>query len=528
MHLLPVVVLGVIILRLALFWATALQYDTDGLWANHVNIWGDWTQHIGDVYSFVYGHNIPPDHPRFTNHSYPYHYLASFTVALMVETGMEPITALLVHSFVFSTLIVLSIYTFAVRLTASPGAAALAVVLFFLGGGLGWTLTFIQYDPSRGLSNALWQHPWNQAAQDAANYRWHNMFFSFIAPQRGYLYGMPLMLLILTLLHGGTRTRDWRVFILAGAIAGLLPLAHLSTLLALALVTPFLVLAFPTRWWAFFFVTWLIVALPQLYFQQSPESVALAAFRLQFGWVSAPDMWMWFWIKNLGGFVPLLVLALFERNLLPPLSRRFLLTFMPIFVIANIVVFQPWDWDNAKVFLYWYLAVCVLVAATVMRAWHVHRNLLGRGVLTLLVATMLGSGTLQHLSQMLGNDRNLMLTTEELDVGAAVRAQTPPDATFAAGLQHNNPISVVTGRRVVLGYPGPLWATGLPYEAREYDIRALYTLPTDTTEIIARYGIDYIVVGPWERDQLGANVDAFLLRYPLTIRTPNYWVFKAR
>ena len=61
-----------------------------GLFAGHVNIWGDWPVHLGIVSSFAYGANFPPEHPRFADHAFAYHYLSDLTAAAPVTLGMDP------------------------------------------------------------------------------------------------------------------------------------------------------------------------------------------------------------------------------------------------------------------------------------------------------------------------------------------------------------------------------------------------------------------------------------------------------
>jgi hypothetical protein len=139
--LVAVCVLGAFAIRWAfLFWGTLSLEDT-GLWAGHRNIFADWSQHLGDVTSFAFGDNFPPTNPRLSGAPLAYHYLTSITAAALVVLGASPMTALVLHSFVFSLAILLALYAFAKRLTKRAGAAALTVVLFLLGGGLGWIVT---------------------------------------------------------------------------------------------------------------------------------------------------------------------------------------------------------------------------------------------------------------------------------------------------------------------------------------------------------------------------------------------------
>jgi uncharacterized membrane protein len=48
------------------------------------------------------------------------------------------------------------------------------------------------------------------------------------------------------------------------------------------------------------------------------------------------------------------------------------------------------------------------------------------------------------------------------------------------------------------------------------------------SELLEAYGVDYVVVGPEEKDRLGADPDAFRAQYPRVIRTDTYEVFDIR
>jgi hypothetical protein len=100
-----------------------------------------------------------------------------------------------------------------------------------------------EVNESKDILGTLRRQPWDQSIQDDYGFNWQNMFFALIEPQRGYLYGLPLALLILTLLLVGVQHWEWKFFAVAGVIGGTLPLAHTSTLVALALITPFVALS---------------------------------------------------------------------------------------------------------------------------------------------------------------------------------------------------------------------------------------------------------------------------------------------
>jgi hypothetical protein len=133
----PSVVLAGFVVVWAALAAGALVVEEDGLWANDVGIWADWAQHLGDVTSFAYGDNFPPGHPRFVGGAFAYHYLVSVPAAALVRYGVKPTWALPLQGFTLTVFVGLSVFAFARRLTEDRGSAALALVVFLLGGGWG-------------------------------------------------------------------------------------------------------------------------------------------------------------------------------------------------------------------------------------------------------------------------------------------------------------------------------------------------------------------------------------------------------
>src|SRR5205823_9501824 len=63
-----------------------------------------------------------------------------------------------------------------------------------------------------------------------------------------------------------------------------------------------------------------------------------------------------------------LLVSLLSPLALPRRTRLLLAPFCLVFLIANVVVFQPWDWDNTKVLVFWYLAGAVAVGALLHRS----------------------------------------------------------------------------------------------------------------------------------------------------------------
>ncbi len=521
---LPAIVIGLFVVRLALLWSSALTLEPDGLWAGHLYIWSDWTVHLGDTASFAFADNFPPMHPRLAGAPLAYHYLTSLTAAGMVALGVDLLVALPLQSFLFSVLLLIALYAFALRLTGDRTIATLALVLFMLGGSLGW-VTLFENGGLGGALETLATQPWDTGAQVEANYQWPNPYFALIMSQRAALYGVPVLMLVLTILLVAIEGRDWRQFALAGLIASSLPLAHLGSFAGLALVAPFLVLLFPQRGWLAFLGVWVLVGGAVFLGVQGGEARASSGLRWEPGWLADDDPWPWFWAKNFGLFLPFGLVALFVPRLLPRASHRLLLAFMPIFVVINTFILSVVRWDNSKVLLFFFIALAILAATAVVALWRLQRDVLSRAVIVAALATMIASGTLANASQLMGLDRTRLATPSDLALADWVNAEAPPDAVFAVGLEHNDPVPVLTGRQIITSYLPWLRNIGLDSRPQEADLRAIFLLEPDAPELLDRYGVDYIVIGPWEERELGADPDAFADRFPLVATVGEYRVF---
>ncbi len=163
--------------------------------------------------------------------------------------------------------------------------------------------------------------------------------------------------------------------IAAGIIAGLLPLVHAHSFVAVMAVGGVIALV-QRRWrdWILFFLAASLVALPQMWWSTHNSSVNAATFfDWQFGWDRDKDNPVWFWLKNTGLFIPLILAAILWLGKKRLVSRRLLLFYLPFtlcFIVPNLVKMAPWVWDNIKVLFYWWLASAPIVALLLARLWH--------------------------------------------------------------------------------------------------------------------------------------------------------------
>jgi hypothetical protein len=279
----------------------------------------------------------------------------------------------------------------------------------------------------------------------------------------------------------------------AGLLAGVLPLFHAHSVVALV---PVIILFFfyrPHRSWYIFFLTAAISGLPGvLYFITSPSS-ASASPHLQLGWMAHNQSFIIFWLKNSGLLLPIALLGFF----LPATKTAKLLAGagLLLFLIANIWRFAAWEWDNTKIFVYWLLFTLPLVASATVALWHKSKFYF-RSVILAVVIFHLLSGSIDVFRLTLPNvpswpewDRTAIAMAE------SIRTHTARNDVILIAPYHNSP-AALSGRPVYLGFPGHVWTHGGDHTAREESIRLFYN---GQLSAMPQIQPQYLVVGPVER-----------------------------
>jgi hypothetical protein len=289
------------------------------------------------------------------------------------------------------------------------------------------------------------------------------------------------------------------------------------------------------RGWVVFFAAALVVAAPQLYWVTHKSDVQAASFfGWEFGWDHGKQSAIAFWLKNTGLFIPLLLAALLWRGrggerLVPRRLLLFLSPFALCFVVPNLLKLSPWIWDNIKILFYWWVASSPLVALLVVDLWRrgAAWKVLAAGVVALLVL----AGALDVWRVASGSMRQRVFTREGIAFAELVRRETAPRSLILNAPTYNHPV-FLTGRRSLMGYAGHLYSHGLVYAAREADVRRVYAGAPDSDAILKKYGVDYVVVGPHERQgeglgqPLGAAADYLFQRYRKVGEVGGYSLYK--
>lgn len=466
--------------------------------------------HYGLIQSFLLGDNFPPVNPYLPPLPLKYPWLPDFHAALMDSLGLNLHGALLVTAVPLALAAMGLFYHLARRILEACRPAMIATMLFLLNGPATYLYFFEDWRRSpAGLLRFI------MVAPDDYGNRWDqqlvfgNLISEAMLPQRPILYGLPLALMVITLLamvwrdmhaeKAPAQGSSTKLLLAAGALSGLVAYVHSFSFLALGVVAALLFLLRPDRGWSAYGLAAGVVASPQLVAWLSLAGGDRFVY-LQPGWMAANE-----------GHVPLFLLRNFGVPLLFAGSawlmakrpwRRFYLAFVGLFAFSLVVMVSPHDFNNVKLMYYWYGLTCILVADWLVRLARTHGQWLLASTLFLLsVATAVIS-----INQRFRVTHTLFNRTE-LHAAAFVQTQTAPHALFASGRRHNDPIVSLAGRRTFIGNGSLLWSHGYgtSQPERERALASVFGGGAAALTAIRIHGIDYVYIGETERREFRAN-----------------------
>jgi len=121
-----------------------------------------------------------------------------------------------------------------------------------------------------------------------------------------------------------------------------------------------------------------------------------------------------------------------------------------------------------------------------------------------------------------------LFSKEEVDLGLWVRKNTQFDSLFLTEFTHRSFASNLGGRKILMGYQGSLWVHGIKYGDRERDIKVIYSGTANAKSLLYKYDVNYVVIGPGERDVLKANERFFIENFCLVKATTNYRIYSVK
>ncbi len=513
---------------------------SDGsLWCGQ-STYGDLCMHLAFITSLE-NMSFPPSYNLLVGTALSYPYLTDALSTTFYMLGMPLNLSLVVPGTLLMALTYAGYMLLARQILGGRHkAVAVAALLFFLNGGLGFLYDFDlaftdNFARIREIFTGYYKTPANQPD---LNLRFSNVIADLMIPQRALLGGWAMGLPALYLLISSVRAKSVRQTALLALWAAALPLVHTHTFLALGLFSGGYLLGnlierkeeqrgILLRAGLYLGVV-LALALPQLLGNAVKQTLEGGSLRFQFNWVNNSggrgfkDFYFWFWVKNAGlPFILAVCACLCARK------RGYLdivLGMTAIYVVAELILFQPNEYDNNKLFYIWFMFAMILAAdygSMIMRRL---AGLPGRALLCgLFLWASVFSGALSLGREAVSGYQ--LFSANAVAAGEWIRENTDHDDVFLTGQQHINPVCSLAGRQIVCGSDLYVFFHGLDYGKQSEDCKRFYENPRENADVLADYDVRYIYVSDYERAEFDVDLDALDEAYALVYENDDVRIY---
>lgn len=512
----------------AIIWKNSLVWQQGNLVAGHPFIWADWSMHLPMIAAFAWKNPGLwfANNPIYAGAPLNYPFVANLISGLLWHGGLPLTWSTALPSYIFTLGLLFALYAFWRQELKARIWPLIAILLFLCSGGLGFVLGIKQPELLLNPAAMLTQI-------EGTGIVFTNIFVGMLLPQRAFLLGMPLGVMLLGLVFrlSGRRKAKPVHLGLGGVMAGLLPIIHTHTYIVLVLMSAWLFLWSYRLWrrWAWFVVPAMVVSLV-VYIAFLRGTPAAQFFSWHPGWMADPGLlnWLLFWIKNWGVFLFLAIggtyLAFQQKQ------TRFTLINLGwwlIFGLANLIQFQPQMWDNSKLLAWVYFGLIPAALYPLFKMWNRRQAFSRLLVLVLVVLTCLsGAVDLVHILDAPTHSFT-MISADEFKVSEYVRERVPESAVILTADGVASPPIMLSGRSIIMGYPGWAFSYGFPISQRVDDIPRMYAGGSIAETLIDQYHISYVYLGNAEMKYV-VNRAYFASHYPLAFAVGDLQLYKVR
>ncbi|EAY06984.1 hypothetical protein TVAG_174530 [Trichomonas vaginalis G3] len=443
--------------------------------------------HLNIITSIAHGFNhkrhdfMTVESPIFSGVQLVYPIIPNFYSAFLISTGHCSIRySLLIPSTLVGWSFIISLYSLSLYFTRSHFAATLSVIIYFNLGGLG----FMVLKDEKCRKYGYWDLVFNWCNNNPQY--WFHPLTHIIIPQRASLFVFPLIYWAYLSILLAILKKNHKLMALAGLLTALMPQVQLHAYLSIAewSILFCLLKLIEGEWknfksyfiiWSVYGITAIPLAIPQIlpYLKRVGE---LQGQFMQYNpiWLSKDfkigDSFfkpIILWINSLGAFIVIsLVIGLFYLN------RYQISVYLPniiIFIIANLILYQPWAADNTKIFYTGWIPFAVPVVANFMSKlvnlkFSIPKFISCFVLFCILLILLTISGLLTTITTMQYPTCIYHKEAGSFDFGLWVAENTPVKAIFSMEGGPGNPIPAIAGRQMYCGYGGWIYTHGLPMD----------------------------------------------------------------
>lgn len=432
----------------------------------------DLSVHITMIQHFVNGSLFPPENPFIAGYPLIYPFAINLFSATLILLGWPLYWALTVPSLLLCACLLLLLQALTRRLTQSDHAAQWAIPLLLLNGGIG--ALYFACELILNISPKGIQSPHYYTDLPDLGLQWFNLIQYFLLPQRSFLLGLPVVLLILILLNMATQNKKTQtsIWVLAGLLTGSLPLLHTHSLIALGVVLPIWIGFNRDKKWRYYFGAATISGGPLIIWMlkgmQGHKSYLGHWLGGWHGWSSNTSVGI-FWLSNAGILLFLLIIGQINDST-PEKLKKWTSSSQYLFILANLFLFAPHMGDNMKLFVLWYVFCIPLASLVLAQLWQRYRLLTG-----LCLFLLLGAGTLD-VGKLLLTRRNIFTLLSEDDIYLAnkIRKSFPANSVFLHAPVYYHPW-IYTGHSSLMGNPSVVASYGIHPDGRLADLKFMYS-----------------------------------------------------
>lgn len=531
--LIPLLVLTIVLLH------THVLHLVDGEYHTGQSCYGDMPMHLGFIKYIASTGEFPPSYPLLGGeHRFGYPFLCETVSSVFVVLGAELRTAYILPMLPAFVSVYGMLWQLARRVSGSAGKASLAFWLFFMGSGFGFVYFLGSWDKFAEIFTGYYTTPTNYTAE---NIVWVNPVVDMLLPQRATLFGWAVLFPAFYLLWRFAMEEESRLWLSLALLVLPLPLMQTHSALALVLVCfvcgmralvcgkhtkevllPWLMLALLCG------TVWLAEMWDTVFAQSMTGQHML---RQHFNWINGDDNgvlrdnYFWFYIKNIG-LVYILLIPAFVRA--DPKQRWFYGGGLLILVLAELVVFQPNNYDNNKLLYIWHMLGCILVAQLLADITAKLKSAPCRAAALGFCVFIATFGSVLTVGRELVSDYR-HFSAGDIELAEFVDENTEADTLFLTADNVTNPVFSLAGRRILCGSGSWVYYHGMDYSEEYYAVRSLYASPSEAE--LETWGVDYAVFDSYVSTLFDGSPDTpdegwYAARYELVYSNADSKVYK--
>ncbi len=489
----------------------------DGAVASGQCTYGDLQMHLGFVTSIAEQGKFPPQYAFLAGERLNYPFFVDMLSSSLYLFGAPLRWAVLIPSYVISFLLVTGFYMLAYKITKRKSAAVLATIFFFINGGFGFAyfLEGAKAD-STAFTRIFTDYYHTPTNYNEMNIRWSNTICDMIIPQRTTMAGWCVIIPCLYILLEALEKKSEKYYYILAVMAGSMPMIHTHSFLALGMLSAVMFFAYLpeaenkkeyiSNWFMYGIIT-IGMAMPQLVYWTFSQTAGNDSFlNFHFNWVNEKDPYLWFYIKNWGMAFILAVPAFMNAD---KKNKKLFLAGLFIFILAELIQFQPNKYDNNKLFYITYMIIIILTSSFVCDLYDKMKDIKGRqyfAVIVIIAYTLSGILTIGREYKS-GADYHTF-NDDDMEIAEYIKENVPSDAVVLTSTTHINPVVTLAGRTVYVGSSLYVHFHGFvdQYQKRSSEIKGIYSGDIDTVKkFCKRNNIEYVYVGPYEQSEFEIN-----------------------